>query len=69
MAFLNTGTMVVCLKHVGVTDGVRERLKMSVKGLASWSVLALSTHPSNLAILTCFKVGLGDMAKISYHGI
>jgi hypothetical protein len=30
--------MVVCLKHVGITDSVRERLKMSVKRLASWSV-------------------------------
>ena len=26
--------MVVCLKHVGITDSDRERLKMSVKSLA-----------------------------------
>jgi hypothetical protein len=30
-----------------ITDGVRERLKMSVKTLASWSVHALSTCPGN----------------------
>jgi hypothetical protein len=45
--FLGTGTLVVCLKHVGITDSDRERLKMSVKTLASWSVHAQSTHPGN----------------------
>ena len=35
--FLGTGTMVVCLKHAGITDSDRERLKISVKTLASWS--------------------------------
>ena len=39
--------MVVCLKHVGITDSVRESLKMSVKTLASWSTYALSTRPGN----------------------
>ena len=38
---------MVCLKHVGITDSVRERLKMSVKILASWSAHALSTRPGN----------------------
>jgi hypothetical protein len=47
LVFLGTGTMVVCLKHVGITDWIRERLKMSVKTLASWSVHALSMHPGN----------------------
>jgi hypothetical protein len=37
--------MVVYLKHVGITDWVRERFKVSVKALASWSVHALSMHP------------------------
>ena len=43
--FLGSGTMVVCLKHVGITD--RERLKMLVKTLASWSAHALSIRPDN----------------------
>jgi hypothetical protein len=42
--FLGTGTMVVCLKHFGITDSDRERLKMSVKTLASWSAHAQNTH-------------------------
>jgi hypothetical protein len=34
---------VVCLKHVGITDWVRERLKMSVNTLVS----ARRTRPGN----------------------
>ena len=37
----------VCLKHVGITDSERERLKMSVKTLVSWSAHARSTRPGN----------------------
>ena len=40
--------MVVCLKHVGITDWVRERLKISGKTLASWSAHALS--PGNPSV-------------------
>ena len=47
--FLGTGTMVVCLKHVGITDSDRERLKMSVRTPAIWSAHARSTHPGNLS--------------------
>jgi hypothetical protein len=45
--FLGTGTMVVFLKHVGIPDSDKERLKMSVKTLASWSAHARSTCPGN----------------------
>ena len=45
--FLGTGTMVVCLKHVGITDLIRDMLKMTVKTPASWSAHARSTHPGN----------------------
>ena len=54
--------MVVCLKHVGITDSDRERLKMSVKTLDSWSAHARITLPGNpfgptaLRILTYLKV-------------
>ena len=47
LVFLGTGTMVVCLTHVGITDSDRERLEMSVKTLASWSEHAQSTRPGN----------------------
>ena len=47
LVFLGTGTMVVCVKHVGITDSDRERLKMS---LASWSAHARSTHPGNPSV-------------------
>ena len=59
----------VCLKHVGITDSDRERLNMSVKTLASWSVHALSTRPDNtsvpvaLRMLTCLKVLLTSAAE------
>ena len=49
LVFLGTATMVVCLKHVDITDLDRERLIMSVKTLASCSVHAHSTRPGNLS--------------------
>ena len=44
--FLGTGTMVVCLKHVGITDSDREMLKISVKTLASCQRM-LTVCPGN----------------------
>jgi hypothetical protein len=45
---------VVCLKHVGITDSGRERLKRSVKTLASWSAHVRRTRPGNLSGLANF---------------
>ena len=39
--------MAVYIKHVGITDSDRERLKMSVKTLATWSAHARSIRPGN----------------------
>ena len=60
---------MVCLKHVGITDWVRERLKMSVKTFASWSAHVQSTGPGNLSgpsalcMLTCLKVLLTSVME------
>jgi hypothetical protein len=68
--FLGTVTVVVCLKHVGNTDSVRDRLRTSVKTLASCSEHAQSTHPgyppgtAALWMLTCLKVLLSDYTVI-----
>ena len=59
--FVGTGTM----KHVGITDSDRERLKMSVKTLASWSAHALSTRPGNLSSLVNVDLFKG-LAHICY---
>ena len=53
---------MVCLKHVGITDWVRERLKMSGKTL---SADALITHPGNLSGLVNVNLFKG-FAHISY---
>ena len=50
------------LEKVGFADRVRDRLKISVKTLASWSVYDLSTCPGILSVpaalrmLSCLKV-------------
>ena len=54
--FLGTGTMVVCLKHVGITDSDRERLNMSVKTLASWLAHGQGTRPGCSSECYLFKV-------------
>ena len=45
--FSGTGTMVVCLNNVGIIDSARDKLKMLVKTLASWSAHARSTRPGS----------------------
>ena len=59
--FLGSGNIVVCLKHVGITDSIRDMLKMSVKTPASWLTHARSTRPGNPSgpaafYKTCLKV-------------
>ena len=53
--------MVFCLRHVGITDWVRETLKKSVKTLARRSAYALTTHPGNLK--ECLKVLLTSVTE------
>ena len=60
--FLGTGTMVVCLKHVGITDSDRERLKMSVKTLDRSSAHARPGNPCGLENGDLFK-GLTSAAE------
>ncbi|CDQ74927.1 unnamed protein product, partial [Oncorhynchus mykiss] len=61
LGFLGTGTMVVCLKHVGITDSDRERLKMSVKTLASQSAHARSSPPSSPIFSASSHANHGDL--------
>ena len=69
LPLLGTGTVVVCLQQVGITDWVRKRLKMSVKTLDSQSAHALSTCHGNLSgpaalwMLTWLKVLLTSAAE------
>ncbi len=50
----STGPMVAVLKHEGITDRERERLKMSAKTPASWYAHALSTRPGMQSKPTAF---------------
>jgi hypothetical protein len=56
LAFSGTGTMVFCLKHVGITDWVCERLNISEKTLASCSAHALSMRPGILSGPTALRM-------------
>lgn len=59
--FLGTGTKVVYIKNVGIRDWVRERIKISVKTLASWLEHVLSTHPDNVNLFRGLThIGYGE---------
>jgi hypothetical protein len=73
-AFLSTGTMVVCLKHVGITDSIRERLKISVKTPTSWSAHDPSTRPGNPSVnVDLFKglahIGYGAAGSLMHASV
>jgi hypothetical protein len=69
LVFLGTGNLMVCLKHVAITDSIRDMLEMSVKTPASWSAHARSTHPGNpsgLGIESSFlNFHLTDVPKVN----
>ena len=48
--FLGTGSMVACLKHVGITDSDRERLKMSVKPVGQRMLTCLGNSSGPVAL-------------------
>jgi hypothetical protein len=59
--FLVTGTLVVCLKRVGITDSDKDRLKMSVKSLSSWSAHAWNIHIGNVGLFKGLThIGYGE---------
>ena len=52
------------MKHVGITDSVREWLKMSVKTLASWSTHVWNTRPG--IRLACGFVNVDLLIKVLF---
>ncbi|KAI4904405.1 hypothetical protein NFI96_027985, partial [Prochilodus magdalenae] len=65
--YLGTGTIVVFLRIVGITDSLRERLKMSVKTSASWMAHALSARlwiPSGPGLTVLVHRGHTDQPEV-----
>ena len=59
---------MVCLKHVGIQTQVRDRLKISVKTLSSWSAHARSTRSRNPSVPVALNVDLSKgPTHISYR--